>query len=233
MADINPKKDVMESSPQQTIGPYSTLGLLYGDHEGRDNDMTSGGGKGEEIIIKGHLYAGDGKPLFNVIVELWQPNSEGVFNHPLYQNDPGFDPDFVGFGREVTDENGEFNFKTFKPGVAVNQEHPELSLAPNIIVMIHASGLDHPLFTRIYFEDEENDDFIINQISEDQRESTVAKLVSDNEGEPKVYAFDIVMDGESDDLVLEFRVSKDDINVNAEAEGREHNFFYHYEKPNQ
>lgn len=229
MAVLKPKKGGMESTPQQTIGPYHSLGLIYGDHEGRDNDLTSGGGKGEEIVIQGCLYAGNGKPVFNVMVEVWQPNSEGIFNHPLYQNDPGFDPNFVGFGRDVTDENGGFKFKTFKPGVAVNEEHPELSLSPNIIVMIHASGLDHPLFTRIYFEDEDNDDFIINQISEGQRESAVAKVVSDNDGEPKVYEFDIIVDGDSDDLVLDFRVAKDDINTKAEAEGRKRSFFYHYE----
>lgn len=229
MVKINPQNsDQTKRTPQQTVGPYVTLGLLTHDQAGmRDNDLTSEGGKGEEIIVQGHLFGTDGKPVFNIMIEIWQANSEGVFNHPSEQHLEGYDENFIGFGRDITDEAGHFQFKTFKPGEIYESDQPEFSQSPNILMFIHASGVHYPLYTRVYFEDEDHDDNFLNNIPQDKVDTLIAKKVSDDG--PTVYEFDIVLDGDADNIGLETKLDGEEIDNVPDGTGKPVTYVWHFE----
>lgn len=228
MVQLNPS-DELKRTPQQTSGPYVTLGLLNHDEKGlRNNDLTSDGGSGEEIILRGNLFGNDGEPVFNTLIEIWQPNSNGVFNHYLYKDVEGFDPDFVGFGRDITEEKGDFEFKTFKPGSLKDPDHPDVSVAPNIILYVHASGLTNPLYTRVYFEDEENDDIFLNGLPEEDAKTLIAKKV-ESEDDIIVYHINLVLDGEADDLGLATKIDGEEVEDKPDGSGLPLTYFIHIE----
>jgi protocatechuate 3,4-dioxygenase beta subunit len=102
----------LNPTPTQTVGPYFTLGMM---REG-DNVLVQPGTEGKRIRIEGYIYGGDGDPLFNVLLEIWQTNAHGRYNHPLDQRPLPLDPAFIGFGRASTDPRGHYWFQTVKPG---------------------------------------------------------------------------------------------------------------------
>ncbi|MGX7092230.1 protocatechuate 3,4-dioxygenase subunit alpha [Hutsoniella sourekii] len=227
MVQLNKKGADFTRTPQETVGPYLTLGLLSGDKvELKDNNLTSHGGSGQEITIRGHLFDSQGAPLFNVMVEIWQANSQGVFNHPAYQDREGFDPDFVGFGRDVTDERGAYQFKTFKPGKIHETDHPEFSQAPHVLLFVHASGVGYPLYTRVYFEDEEHEDNFSQRLTQAEHQSLIARRVE--EDDQIIYEFDMVLQGEAEELVLESKLSGEEVEDLPDGSGKPATYFFHF-----
>jgi protocatechuate 3,4-dioxygenase alpha subunit len=66
----------------QTVGPYFSLGMM---REKGDNVLVTAGTAGEHVRIEGYVYDGRGDPLFNVLLEIWQANAHGRYNHPRDQ----------------------------------------------------------------------------------------------------------------------------------------------------
>lgn len=190
----------LDLTPAQTVGPYFSLGMTL---EGA-NVLAQSGIEGEHICIEGYVFDSDGDPLFNVLLEIWQANAHGRYNHPLDQRPLPLDPDFVGFGRTSTDANGHYWFQTIKPG-PVPYQGDEMQ-APHIIVLMHASGVPHPLITRLYFADDPRTeaDPVLQGVPPNRRSTLLAKR-EERDGEI-VYRFDIVLRGEADELVLEGKV---------------------------
>jgi protocatechuate 3,4-dioxygenase beta subunit len=82
-------------------------------------DLTrSGNGEalGQRVILAGRLLDGDGRPVPDTLVELWQCNAAGRYLHGKDQHDAPLDPHFTGAGRALTNEKGEYRFLTIKPG---------------------------------------------------------------------------------------------------------------------
>lgn len=190
----------LETTPIQTVGPYFTLGMMP---EGV-NVLTQPGTEGERVRIEGNVFDGDGDPLFNVLLEIWQANSHGRYNHPLDQRPLPLDPAFIGFGRASTDSSGHYWFQTIKPG-PVPYEGDEMQ-APHIVVLVHASGVAYPLLTRLYFADDPHNgsDPLLQRLSENRRQTLIARR-EERDGET-VYRFDIVLRGQAEDLVLEGKI---------------------------
>ena len=115
------------TTPSQTVGPYFALGLL----ERPANELVPDG-----IRITGRVLDGAGEAVPDAMVEIWQADEEGRYR-----------PDF-GWGRSGCDAEGRFSFVTRKPGRVQGQ-------APHLSVLIFARGLLKPVFTRMYFPDEE------------------------------------------------------------------------------
>ncbi|MGX7091699.1 protocatechuate 3,4-dioxygenase subunit alpha [Hutsoniella sourekii] len=203
MAKINKTDAAIGKTPQQTVGPYVTLGLLnkFSNRDELNNDLTEKGGSGEKIIIEGNIMASDNYPMFNVMVEIWQANSKGVFNHSIDHDNPDYDPSFVGFGRAITNRMGHFEFKTFKPGPTKHSNHFEDSEAPHIMMIIHSRGVAHPLATRIYFEDENTVDDYSKTLTDQEHQGIIAKKVG-SAGMNR-YHIDIVLDGTGKELLNE------------------------------
>ena len=107
---------------------------------------------GEQIAIQGRVLDGDGKPVNDALVEIWQANAHGKYAHPEDKQGKPLEAGFKGFGRSATDENGAFRFKTIKPGRVPG---PGGALqAPHIAVTVFMRGLLKHLVSRIYFPDE-------------------------------------------------------------------------------
>ena len=182
----------------QTVGPFFAPALLRED--ARRNVLTRPETVGERIRIEGRVLDGDGVPVPDAMVEIWQANAHGRYNHPADQGSAPLDPSFLGFGRAGTAEDGSYWFETVKPGsVAFDEERLQ---APHICVTVFSRGLLNHLVTRLYFEDEPANalDPVLQCIPNDRRATLLAgRAPSINRGATNgamvVYRFDIVLQG--------------------------------------
>lgn len=181
-------------TPSQTVGPFFHPALLREDS--RRNVLVQPGTAGERIRIEGHVYDGEGAPVPDALVEIWQANGHGRYRHPLDRRDPPLDPLFTGFGRAGTDDAGHFWFETVKPGaVPFSEDRPQ---APHIRVTIFARGLLNHLETRLYFDDEpaNANDPILLRVPAARRSTLLARR--QQIGGTPVYRFDVVLQGDGE-----------------------------------
>jgi protocatechuate 3,4-dioxygenase alpha subunit len=139
--------ELLGPTPSQTVGPFLSLVLPWTDGP----DVVAPGTAGA-ITISGRLTDGAGDPVPDGLIEIWQADPEGRFDHPDDPRGAQAYPDFRGFGRCPTDEHGRFRFRTFKPG-ALPDGDGGLE-APHVDVSVFARGLLNRVVTRIYFPDE-------------------------------------------------------------------------------
>ena len=133
-------------TPAQTAGPYLSIGLTW-----PDGPHLVAPGHPDAVRIAGRLLDGRGDPVTDGLIETWQADPDGHFDHP---DDPrGGAPGFRGFGRCLTGGAGEWEIVTLKPG-PLPTAGGEIE-APHLDVSVFARGLLHRLVTRIYFCDEE------------------------------------------------------------------------------
>ncbi len=101
----------------------------------QDADLTiqhEGEPIGERMIVSGHVYDTEGKPLRNTLVEVWQANACGRYKHVIDNWPAPLDPNFSGAGRCLTDDEGRYRFLTIKPGpVPVGQPLQRLAARPH------------------------------------------------------------------------------------------------------
>ncbi len=139
----------LPATASQTVGPYFAIGL---DALLRD-DLAPTGVPGHRVTIAGRVLDGDGTPVTDALLELWQANAEGRYAHPDDRQERAADPRFHGFGRVSTDAAGAFRFATIVPGRVPG---PDGALqAPHILVGVFMRGLLKQLVTRIYFPDDD------------------------------------------------------------------------------
>lgn len=149
----------------QPIGPFYHFALTPNNDAGI---MASPGAKGERVDLAIRLLDGDGKPVTNGMIELWQASAAGIYN------DAG-DPAFHGFGRLATDNQGLCLFHTVKPGRVPGLNGTKQ--APHVDVSIYAPGLLRRVVTRIYFGEEPSNesDQILGLIPENRRTTLMAR----------------------------------------------------------
>jgi protocatechuate 3,4-dioxygenase alpha subunit len=184
-------------TPSQTVGPFFAPSLLRDDQHVLAGAQT----EGERIRIEGHVFDGEGNPVPDAVLEIWQANAGGRYHHPLdAREELPLDPDFTGFGRSGTDDNGRFWFETVKPGSVPYDD--EATQAPHILVTLFARGLLHHLSTRLYFSDEPaNESDPILQLVPAARRGTLIAAREENGGLP-VYRFDILLRGDGETAFL-------------------------------
>ena len=191
--------DKLIPTPSQTVGPFFHLGLTRPEW----GDLTRGNPAGERIAIEGRVIDGDGAPVPDAMIELWQANAAGRYNHPDdHQDDKPLDPNFHGFGRVATDAEGRFRIVTVKPGPVPGRGNA--LQAPHINLAVFARGMLIHLFTRIYFDGEPGnaaDPLLASIENEAVRLTLVARRAA--EGSPKSYRFDIVLQGENETAFLD------------------------------
>jgi len=125
-------------------------GPVYGHDAVRegDNDLTKqhkGEPLGERIIVHGHVYDEDKRPVADTLVEIWQANACGRYVHNVDQHPAPLDPNFTGAGRTVSDKNGYYRFITVKPGAYPWGNHHN-AWPPN---HIHFSVFGHSFLSRL------------------------------------------------------------------------------------
>jgi protocatechuate 3,4-dioxygenase alpha subunit len=186
-------------TPSQTVGPFFHLGMARPEW----SDLAGGNPAGEKIAIEGRVIDGDGAPVPDAIIELWQANAAGRYNHPDdARTDKPIDPNFRGFGRVATDAEGRFRVVTIKPGPVPGRGNA--LQAPHINIALFARGLLTHLFTRIYFADEAANagDPLLSSIEDDAaRRSLLARPAQGTS--PALYHFDIVLQGENETAFLD------------------------------
>ncbi len=199
----NQSEELFGQTPWQTVGPFFHYGLPW--KGGADLTGSSDLGArpdlvppehyllripsarapvdGEAIEIFGRVLDGEGQPVPDALVEIWQANARGQYSAPAAGEA------FIGFGRAATGVDGGFCFRTILPGRVPG---PGNSLqASHVAVGVMARGLLKRLVTRIYFADAEglDADPILELVPPARRDTLIAK--KDSGG----YRFDIVLQG--------------------------------------
>ena len=191
-------------TPSQTVGPFFAYGMTpNGKYEWNDaftNDLVTADATGERIRVEGRVFDGDGQPVPDCMLEIWQADAQGRFADP---KDGRALPNskFRGFGRCGTDANGDYSFDTIKPGqVADPDGKPQ---APHILLAIFARGMLLHNFTRIYLDGEAANatDPVLELVPPDRRATLIARRAPDN-GNP-VYRFDIHLQGDNETVFFE------------------------------
>jgi protocatechuate 3,4-dioxygenase, alpha subunit len=199
MVDNEATADELIPTPSQTVGPFFHLGMA------RPNwaDLTQDGPQGERIAIEGRVLDGDGAPVPDAVVEVWQANAAGRYNHPDdRQQDKPLDPRFRGFGRVATDAEGRFRIATIKPGAVPGRGNA--LQAPHINVAVFARGLLKHLYTRLYFADEPLNaaDPLLSSIDDGTVRRTLLACRAEP-ASPALYRFDIVLQGKNETAFLD------------------------------
>ncbi len=181
----------------QTVGPYFHLGLTNPRSVGR---IAGPGAKGERLTLVCTVLDGDGAPVPDAMLEIWQANADGKYDHPEDTQDKALDAACQGFGRMGTDAVGRLEFETIKPGRVPGPNHR--LQAPHLNVSIFARGLLKRLPTRIYFAgDPANDeDFVLSLVPKDRRETLLARPDSSRPGS---WHFEIHLQGDQETVFFE------------------------------
>jgi protocatechuate 3,4-dioxygenase beta subunit len=191
----------LQNSLSEVTGPIFTpneLGPL-------DNDLVLNYAKGgdpigEQIIVHGYVLDGNGRPVRNTLVEVWQANAGGRYRHRNDTYIAPIDPNFGGCGRMLTDDNGHYFFRTVKPGAYPFRNRVNSWRPAHIHYSVFGSGFAQRLITQMYFEGDPlipHDSILATIPDKSAAERLVARLDL-NAAKPLeclAYRFDIVLRG--------------------------------------
>jgi len=199
-------------TPAQTVGPFFAYGLTpkgrakwdpdgtYSWKETIGDNLVTADATGARIRIEGQVTDGDGLPINDAMIEIWQADAQGRYASP---RDARARPNtkFTGFGRSATDKNGVFGFDTIKPGRVPGPNGK--AQAPHIVICIFSRGMLRQVYTRLYFSDEaaNSEDPILNLVPADRRGTLVAH--KDTRGGPPVYRFNIRAQGKDETVFFD------------------------------
>lgn len=183
--------------PSQTVGPYFHLGLTGHRAVGC---MVRPGAKGEPVKLICKVLDGEGAPVNDAMIEIWQANAEGKYNHPEDTQDKTIDPACPGFGRMGTDANGICEFDTVKPGRVPGPGNT--FQAPHLNVSVFARGLLKRLPTRIYFAGDpaNQHDPVLALVPADRRGTLIVQPDPMN---PGTWRFEVHLSGEQETVFFD------------------------------
>jgi protocatechuate 3,4-dioxygenase beta subunit len=187
-------------TPTQSIGPfYPVLRPLEADADLTLLEGHSQRAEGRVIHLTGRVLDAQGAPVPGAKIEIWQANSKGRYAHPVDRSPAPLDPNFQGFGTQLTDADGRYRFRTIKPAAyPVNPMNPVQVRAPH--VHFDVTGRNSRLVTQMYFPDEpENaDDLLLGRLSDVNKRALTASVSPPTAGlEPDslLVRWDIVLVG--------------------------------------
>jgi protocatechuate 3,4-dioxygenase, alpha subunit len=182
----------------QTVGPFFHPLL-----NPRWSDLVQPETRGQRIRLEGRVLDGDGAPLAkDAMLEIWQANAEGRYDHPEDRQERLVDPTFHGFGRSGTDADGRFHFRTVKPGSVPGSG--EKLQAPHINLVVFARGVLTHLYTRVYFPGEPLNakDPWLNAVPAARRQTLIARDAGVVNGE-QVYSFNVILQGDGETVFFD------------------------------
>jgi len=191
-------------TPSQTVGPFFKYGLTpNGQYEWNDaftGNLVTADASGERIRVEGRVFDGDGQPVPDCMLEVWQADSQGRFADP---QDKRALPNaaFRGFGRVGTDANGAYAFDTIKPGSVPDPDGK--AQAPHLLLAVFARGMLRHLYTRIYFDGEaaNSSDPVLALVPADRRATLIAERAPGNGN--AVYKLDLRLQGEGETVFFD------------------------------
>lgn len=204
-------KEYLRETASQTAGPYVHIGLAphaagFSIFEKNfTHTLTNAQTEGERITLEGRVFDGSGTPVRDVLLEVWQANAAGRYNHPAdQQHHKNIDKNFRGWGRTCSDfDSGIWRFETIKPGQVTGRDGR--LMAPHHSLWIVARGINLGLHTRMYFSDEQTanaQDPVLNLIEWEVRRNTLIGR-REQRGKETVYCFDIFLQGEHETVFFD------------------------------
>lgn len=219
MTADNQSPELFGQTPSQTVGPFFHYGLPWkggADLVGMSalgarpdlfpaaHDMLNAAvphetPRGEIIEIAGFVLDGAGRGVPDAMVEIWQANAAGRYAAPGdARDDVPLDPGFIGFGRAATGAEGEYRFRTVRPGRVPG---PGNTLqAPHIALSVFGRGLLRRLATRLYFADGDGNetDPVLARVPVARRDTLIARRGAD-----VGWRLDIVLQGERETVFFD------------------------------
>jgi protocatechuate 3,4-dioxygenase, beta subunit len=154
---------------------------------------------GERIVVCGQVIDEDGAPIRNSLVEIWQCNAAGRYAHHNDQHDAPLDPNFRGFGKTLTDDQGRYRFVTIKPAAYPWRNHANAWRPAHIHFSLFGNAYAQRLMTQMYFPGDPllALDPIFLSVPESARQRLISnfELGLTIEGIALGYRFDIVLRG--------------------------------------
>ena len=201
-----------EITPSQTVGPYFAFGLAphsrcdwkpspnYDWKQIIGANLVTPDASGQRVRIEGRVLDGDGLPINDAMLEIWQADSQGRYASP---RDTRARPNaiFKGFGRSATDKDGAYSFDTIKPGAVPGPDGKQQ--APHIVFCVYSRGMLRQVYTRLYFADEAANatDPILLLVPADRRGTLIAH--KEARGGQTVYRFDIRVQGANETVFFD------------------------------
>ena len=207
------KSTVLRAPTKPLINIKHSVSELTGPVFGReairkyDNDLTKNGitnkePLGERIVVAGKVTDELGRPVRNVMIEIWQANAAGRYIHKLDQHNAPLDPNFFGAGRCVTDAEGNYKFYTIRPGAYPWGNHPNAWRPSHIHFSLIGKYIISRLVTQMYFPGDPlfQYDPIFNSVPARYRSLLVSKFNLDltEEAFALGYEFNIVLRGKDE-----------------------------------
>ena len=179
----------LRMTPSATVGPFLAIGLTWDD-----GPFVVAADAPGAIWLRGTVTDGNGDLVDDALVETWQADPDGRFDHPDDPRGRSAWPGFRGFGRSsMADNDGQYAICTLKPGRVPDGEGG--LQAPHVDVSVFSQGLLDRLVTRIYFADEADanaEDPVLRSIPEERRGTLVAQPGDDG------YRLDIRLQGDGE-----------------------------------
>lgn len=181
------------STPSQTVGPFFHDALPYPNGPRVVGPDRAGG-----IRVAGQVTDGDGMPVSDALLEIWQADESGRFVEApgIYEEATG--DTFRGFGRCATDDEGRYEFLTVKPAAVRTVDG--LEQAPHIAMSVFARGMLRRAVTRVYFDDEPRanaSDPLLSSVEAIRRSTLIATSSKDG------YRFDVRIQGDDETVFLD------------------------------
>jgi protocatechuate 3,4-dioxygenase beta subunit len=184
----------------EVSGPQLGLERVTGE---LDHDLTrqhEGEPLGERIVVSGRVLDGDGKPIRDTLVEIWQANAAGRYLHKGDQHPAPLDPNFSGAGRCVTDGAGRYEFITIKPGAYPWGNHHNAWRPQHIHFSLLGQAFAQRLVTQMYFPGDPLFEYdpIYNSVPDPKGRERMVSRFNIEKTKPDwalAYDFDIVLRG--------------------------------------
>ena len=192
---MKPDTDLVPT-PSQTVGPFFKIELTTDEHCVKC--VAGPQAKGERVWLTFRLLDADDAPVNDAMLEIWQADANGKYNHPDDPQPKQLDPGWMGFGRIATGEDGSCVLETIKPGrvAHIGQQ------APHLTVAVYARGMLKQLYTRVYFAgDAANaEDPILQVIPPDRRATLMARP---DPARPGHWLFDVRLQGDQETVFFD------------------------------
>ncbi|MGH9108169.1 MAG: protocatechuate 3,4-dioxygenase subunit beta [Acidimicrobiales bacterium] len=141
---------VLPPSEADATGPVFGEGLVGP----LDHDLTchhADEPMGQRITVEGRLLDTGGRPITGQLIEVWQANAAGRYQHQVDQHPAPLDPNFTGYGRCLTDGEGRYRFVTIRPGAYPWGNHPNAWRPAHVHFSVFGRAFTHRLVTQMYF----------------------------------------------------------------------------------
>jgi protocatechuate 3,4-dioxygenase beta subunit len=176
-----PLVDVPLTASELIAPRHDTALVTPEDADLTRNAGTGGEALGQRIIVTGRVIDENGMPVDGALLEVWQANAAGRYIHKRDDWPGPLDPHFLGVGRCLTADSGEYRFLTVRPGAYPWGNHHNAWRPAHIHFSVLAPSWHQRLVTQMYFPDDPllPLDPIFNAVPERARPRLVAAYAHD------------------------------------------------------